>query len=140
MRGLKRQMDRLRIGTAGIPIASSSAGKDTISGVGDVRNVHNLEAMELEFVHNVNISEEKAPLVKEAAKKNDVALTCHGQYYINLNSQEKEKIEASKKRIYNAAKRAFECGAWSMVFHAGFYMKQEPRKVFETVERELKEI
>jgi len=132
--------DRLRIGTAGIPISTHNNKGDTISGIEDLRKVHKLDAMELEFVHSVNIKEEKAILVKEVAKKNDIKLTCHGQYYINLNSNEKEKIEASKKRILNAAKRAYQCGAWSMVFHAAFYMKQEPRKVFETVEKEFKNI
>src|SRR3989344_2639024 len=119
-------MNILRFGTAGIPLSTSP--RDTANGIKQVRKL-GLENMELEFVHSVNITTEKAPEIKRAAKENDVVLTCHGQYYINLNSQEKEKIEASKQRIYNAAKRAFECGAWSMVFHAGFYMKQEPRKV-----------
>ena len=114
--------DRLRIGTAGIPIETSRNKGDTISGIKDLRNIHKLEAMELEFVHSVNIGEDKASLVKEAAKKNDIRLTCHGQYYINLNSDDKAKIDASKKRILSAAKRASQCGAWSMVVHAGFYM------------------
>jgi deoxyribonuclease IV len=129
--------DRLRIGTAGIPV--SAKGTNTLQGIEDVRKVHNLDAMELEFVHSVNIKEEKAPEVKEVAKKNDITLTCHGQYYINLASKEPEKIVASRKRILNAATRAFQCGAYSMVFHAGFYMGREPKVVYPIIEKGIKE-
>jgi deoxyribonuclease IV len=130
--------DRLRIGTAGIPI--SAKGTNTMTGIEHVRTKHKLDAMELEFVHSVNIKEDKTPVVKEVAQKNDITLTCHGQYYINLASMESEKIVASKQRILNAATRAFQCGAYSMVFHAGFYMKREPSKVYPIIEQGLKEV
>ena len=82
-------MDKLLFGTAGIPTSTKKSG--TLEGIARVKEL-GLGAMELEFVHSVNISKEKAPLVKEAAQKNNIALTCHGQYYINLNSEEKQKI------------------------------------------------
>lgn len=127
----------LHFGTAGIPL--STAKPTTIAGIEQVKNL-GLEAMELEFVRFVNISENNAPLVKAAAQKNDIQLTCHGQYFINLNAQEEKKIAASKQRILTAAKRAAACGASSLTFHAAFYMKQEPIKVYENVKKHLKEI
>jgi deoxyribonuclease IV len=130
-------MDKLRFGTAGIPICA--AGTGTANGIATVRKL-GLDAMELEFVRSVNISKEKAPLIKAAAEKNKVTLTCHGEYYINLNSQEIEKIVASKRRIYNAAKIASLCGAHSMTFHAAYYMKQEPEKVYQMVKNGMKEV
>ena len=54
-------MQKLLFGTAGIPM--SAKGTDTASGIKAVRQL-GLDAMELEFVHSVNISREKAPLVK----------------------------------------------------------------------------
>ncbi len=45
-------MDRLRFGTAGIPI--STLQHNTINGIEQVRKL-GLENMELEFVHSVNI-------------------------------------------------------------------------------------
>ncbi|PIZ51322.1 hypothetical protein COY27_03925 [Candidatus Woesearchaeota archaeon CG_4_10_14_0_2_um_filter_33_13] len=127
----------LRFGTAGIPLSTNNP--NTISGIAQVRTL-NLDCMELEFVRSVNISAEKAPEVKAVAKKNDVALTCHGQYFINLNSAELEKIEASKKRIFQAAKIASLCGAESMTFHAAYYMGQNPEVVYQKVKSGLKEI
>jgi deoxyribonuclease IV len=130
-------MESLVFGTAGIPLSTEE--RETNNGIREVKTL-GLGAMELEFVHSVNISKEKAPMVKKTAADNGVVLTCHGQYYINLNSQEKAKMEASKKRIINAATVANMCGAFSMVFHAGFYMKQDASKVYSIIKKELKEV
>ena len=130
-------MHELIFGAAGIPI--STLERNTINGIKQVREL-GLGAMELEFVHSVNISEKAAPLVKETAKKENVVLTCHGQYYINLNAFEKEKFEASIQRVLNAAQRTFECGGWSTTFHAGFYLKQEKPEVYKKVKGALQEI
>ncbi|HLD57377.1 MAG TPA: TIM barrel protein [archaeon] len=129
-------MNILRFGTAGIPLSTSP--RDTANGIKQVRKL-GLENMELEFVHSVNITPEKAPEIKRVAKENDVVLTCHGQYYINLNSQEKEKIEASKQRILKAAKITSLCGGWSVCFHAAHYMG-DIIGAYHNVKNSLKEV
>lgn len=123
--------------TAGIPL--STAPRNTLNGIKQVREL-SLNGMELEFVRSINISSELAPKVKKTAIENSVALTCHASYYINLNSKEKKKRKASKKRILNAAQRAKQCGAQSVVFHPAFYQKMEPSKVYERVKESLVEI
>ena len=130
-------MDKLNFGTAGIPFSTKE--KNTINGIKQVSELK-LEAMELEFVRSINISKEKAPEVNEAAKKNNVALTCHAPYFINLNSKEKPKWHASINRIVQSAETANLCGAYSVCFHPGFYMKEEPRSVFENIKNSLREI
>ena len=129
-------MNELRFGTAGIPLCTDG---NTVEGIKTVRRL-GLGAMELEFVHSVNITQEKAPGVKKAATAEDVALTCHGQYYINLNSKEKAKQAASKERILNAARAASMCGAFSVTFHAAFYQQMEKENVYRTVKAHLQEI
>lgn len=129
-------MKKLLFGTSGIPISTKPS--DTVNGIKRVSELK-LDAMELEFVHSVNIKKEKTPKVRKVAKENNVVLTCHGQYYINLNAQEKKKIEASKQRIIDAASIADMCGAYSVTFHPAYYMKQEHEKVHETVKKNLKE-
>ena len=130
-------MKKLLFGTAGIPI--STPKPTTLTGIEHVRKL-GLDCMELEFVRSVNISKEKASLVKEAAQKHNIQLTCHGQYFINLSSQEPEKIVASKQRILNAARIAHLCGASSLTFHAGFYMKQDPEEVYQKIKEGIIEI
>ncbi|CAD5243483.1 deoxyribonuclease IV [Thermococcus camini] len=131
------KVDRLRFGTAGIPI--STPKRSTIDGIIHVRNL-GLDAMELEFVRGVNLKPELAKKIKYVAKKHDVLLTAHAPYYINLNAAEKAKIEASKRRIIQSAERLHEAGGWSVVFHAGYYLKQDPAKVYEKIKGEIKDI
>jgi len=130
-------MDKLRFGTAGIPI--STPHSNTVNGIRWVRELE-LGCMELEFVRSVNISEEKAVEVRKAAKENKIKLSCHGQYYINLNSLEERKIKESKERILKAARIAWLCGAFSLTFHAGFYMKKDPEEVYGQIKKGLREV
>jgi len=129
-------MDKLRFGTAGIPVRTKG---DTIQGIKDVKKI-GLDSFELEFVHSINIKEDKAPDVKKTAKENDIVLTCHGPYFMNLNSDEKKKYYASIHYVVNSAKILSLCEGWSVCFHAGYYMKQNPEKVYEKIRDALKEI
>jgi deoxyribonuclease IV len=129
-------MKKLLFGTAGIPL--STPQRTTENGLKHIRKL-GLQAMELEFVHSVNITMEKAPLVKKIAEEFDVTPTCHGQYYINLNSLEIAKQKASIQRIVKAAVTADACGAYSMCFHPAFYMKREPKDAYVTVKKNLKQ-
>ncbi len=130
-------MNKLHFGTGGIPI--STQPRNTENGVAQIHSL-GLDSMELEFVQSVNISEEKAPIIKQIAEKNNVQLTCHGSYFINLNAVDKEKIEASKKRILHAAKILNMCGGWSQCFHSAFYLKSSKEETYHTVKTALQDI
>ncbi len=134
---MKIKLDRLRFGTAGIPI--STPKRSTIEGIIQVRNL-GLDAMELEFVRGVNLKPELARKIKYTAQKHDILLTAHAPYYINLNASERAKVEASKKRIIQSAERLHEAGGWSVVFHAGYYLKQPPGEVYDRIKKEIDDI
>jgi len=133
----KMVFSKLLFGTAGIPF--STANPSTIEGIKRVHEL-GLEAMELEFVHSVNITPQKAPEVRRIASECKIELSCHGSYYINLNSVEKDKISASKERVLSAARSAFLSGASSLTFHAAFYLKSTPSETFSAVKKSLEEI
>jgi len=129
-------MDKLRFGTAGIPVSTKG---NTIQGIKDVRKL-GLDCFELEFVRSINISKEKAPEVKKVAKENDVVLSCHSPYFINLNSEDKKKYYASIGYIKNSAIITSLCGGWSVCFHAGYFQKQDPEKVYKKIKEGIKTI
>jgi deoxyribonuclease-4 len=131
------KMDRLRFGTAGIPIIAQ--GKKTHEGIAEVRKM-GLESMELEFVHSVSLNPNTAALANKSRIENDVVLTTHGSYYINLNAVEKEKLSASVSRILQAAYIARQAGSWSLTFHAAYYLKDDPKKVYDATYDALKAI
>jgi len=127
----------LLFATAGIPI--SSKGMGTVGGIEQVRKL-GLGGMELEFVRQVYVRKDSAPLIAECAKKHDIVLTCHAPYFINLNAKEEKKIHASYGYIQNSAAMASLCGGWSVCFHAGYYLGDPPGKVYKVIKENLKKI
>ena len=54
-----------------------------------------LNAYEFSFGRGINISEETAKLIGENAKENDVLVSAHAPYYINLANPNEEMIQKS---------------------------------------------
>jgi deoxyribonuclease IV len=129
--------DRLLFGTAGIPLGTK--GRGTLAGIKQVNSL-GLDGMELEFVRGINISSEQAPLVKKVAADEGVILTAHAPYYINLNSDDISKKKASIMRIVDTARIASLCGAYSITFHAGFFMGISKEQVYLAIEESIREI
>src|SRR3989344_5403292 len=130
-------MKSLLFGTAGIP--RSTPKPSTINGIKHVKKL-GLDSMELEFVRSINVSKELALEVKKTAKEEEITLTCHGQYFVNLNALDKKTLAISKSNIVNGATMAYESGAWSICYHAAYYMKMDKKVVFNNVLKALKEI
>lgn len=119
-------MDKLNFLTAGIPLRA----KDYKTGFDTLKDMK-LDGMELEFVHGVRISDISKKFIKE--NKNDLILTAHAPFYVNLNSKEEEKIEASIQRIIETINMAGELGAYSITYHAAFYMGLDKEDVYKKV-------
>ena len=123
----------IKIGTAG------TAGLGYEMGLQKCKELK-LDALEVEFTYGVRMLSEEAKKVGELAKKLNIDLSVHGPYYINLNSEEKAKINASKKRILDSCERGYYLGARYIVFHAGFYGKEDKEKTYEDIKREILEL
>jgi deoxyribonuclease-4 len=89
--------------------------------------------MELEFVQGVRMGEAAAREVHQVAQENSIRLSAHAPYYINLNAHEEDKLNASQGRLLQAARIGHMCGAESVVFHAGFYLKDPPEQVYHRI-------
>ena len=123
-------MDNLYFVTAGTPHRAEGKGyKEAF----EIIKSMNLDGMEIEFVHGVRIADTSKEIVKNAQKNEGLIFTAHAPYYINLNAKESEKIDASIKRILETAIVANELGAYSITFHAAFYMGKSKEIVFENV-------
>jgi len=121
---------KIWIGTAGIPI--SSKGSSTIDGINRVNEL-GLNSLEVEFVRGVKMSLGMAKRCGEIAQKLGIRLSIHAPYFINLCSTEKEKIEASKRRILDSVERAHAMNADIVVFHPAYYGKLTEREAYRTV-------
>jgi len=126
---------KLHFGTAGIP--NSTPRKNTINGIKRIIELE-LDGMEIEFVRGIKMSLELAEEVKNVAEESGVLLTVHAPYYINLNSSDSSKVQASIQRIVESAKIGYKAGAWSVVFHSGYYSNSSPEAVYSNIRNALK--
>ncbi len=131
------KFDKLNFITAGMPRLT---GKGSYPQAFEILNEMNLDGMELEFVHGVRMSPEHRQYVKNLREERNLVITAHAPFYINLNSKEDEKIDASVQRIIETASVAYEAGAFSITFHAAFYMGKDKETVYHQVKTKISEI
>lgn len=118
---MKIKVDKLNFLTAGIP----SDAKDYSNAFLKL-DEHNLDGLEVEFVHGVRYSDTTRKYILD---RNDKLITHHGPYYINLNAKEEEKIEASIKRVLDTARAGSDLEAYSITYHAAFYLGETSETV-----------
>jgi deoxyribonuclease-4 len=125
--------DRPRFGPAGVPPAFKVM-KATLADVPKLLRVEGLDALEYEAIYwggKPQIKKEDAERLGVEARKNDVWLSLHGSYFVNLCGK-KNVVEASKKRLIACATAAEWMGAYVVVFHPGFYGKRPREEVFKS--------
>lgn len=128
---------KLLFGPAGTP--NSTLKKNTIEGIKRVNEL-GLNCMEIAFVRGVRMGFATAQAVANTAIAQDIKLSVHAPYYINLNSVDYDKINASIERIYTAAKIGSICGAGSIVFHPAYNHDDPSNIVFSRVHTKLEEL
>jgi deoxyribonuclease-4 len=123
--------DRPRFGPAGVPPLFRIIGAK-LSDVPGLLREEGLDALEYEAVRwgqKPQIKQQDAENLGREAEKNDVLLSLHGSYFINLSGK-KEVVEASKRRLIACATAAQWMGAYVVVFHPGFYGRVEKSYAF----------
>lgn len=125
------------IGTAGIPV--SSEDRTTFGGLKKIKEL-GLNALELEFVRKVYLNNETAKEVGKLAEELGIKLSVHCPYFINLCTEEKEKLEASKKRILDSVERAYFMNSDVVVFHPGYYGKFSEEEAYQKVKEACEDL
>lgn len=119
------------------------------TGLGGVREAEeNLRAIKKEglgacevlFVRSIYIKKDDALRIGKVAKDFGIKLSIHAPYYINLNSIEKEKREASKKRILDSCEVGHYLGARKIIVHPGFYSEMSSSDARVEIKNGLDEI
>lgn len=115
------------------------AGSDGLGNLKGVQRVAalGLDCMEVAFTYGVRMDLNTARSVGALAKEKGIILSVHAPYYINLASVEKEKFDASKKRILDSCERAHVMGARIVVFHAGFYQNRTAAQTYRLIKKAI---
>ena len=133
--------DRPRFGPAGVPPLFRLM-KAKLSDVPALLKEEGLDAFEYEAVRwgqKPQLKKEDAIGLGAEAAKNDVLLSLHGSYFINL-AGEREILEASKRRLIACATAAEWMGAYVVVFHPGFYGKRGRNVSFRNCVEALRDV
>jgi deoxyribonuclease IV len=112
--------------------------KEAVSNL-EKYNQLGLRACEIAFTYGVYLKKDDAIEIGKIAKKLGISLSIHAPYYINLNSDEKRKIEASRKRILECCEIAHYLGAGRVIFHPGFYGKDR-EEAYENIQQRIIEM
>ena len=123
--------DRPRFGPAGVPPFFRTLGAE-LSDVPVLLREEGLDAFEYQasrWGQTPQMKQQAAEQLGSEAKRNDVVLSVHGSYFVNL-AGEKEVVEASKRRLIACARAAQWMSAYVVVFHPGYYGASGRKKAF----------
>lgn len=119
--------DPFHFGTVGSP---KSTPKKPGGSVGAIFRLHELglDTLELGWVQAVRKNEEVCLAIQQAASSQNVLISVHAPYFINLNATEEEWVN-SRKRLMDAAIYGNLAGATDIIFHPGSYFGKKPSEV-----------
>jgi len=124
-------------GTVGAPNSTPKKPGGSVGAILRIREL-GLSALELGWVNAVRISEQSCLAIQAASQAQDVRLSVHAPYFINLNADD-EEWPKSRRRLMDAAHFGNLAGATDIIFHPGSYFGEPPDKVLPKVVQRLSE-
>lgn len=118
-----------RFGTVGSPIGTPKKPGGSVGAIQFSKSI-GLDAMELGWVQSVRVSIETCAAIRSMSSAEDVALSVHAPYFINLNASD-EEWPKSRQRLMDAAHYGSLAGATDIIFHPGSYFEQLPSDVLK---------
>ncbi len=125
-----------RFGTVGSPISTPKKPGGSVGAILRLKEL-GLTALELGWVRAVRVSEETCAAIRACASEQDVAISIHSPYFINLNASEEEWIN-SRKRLMDAAFYGNLAGATDIIFHPGSYFGKGASEVLPIATQRLR--
>lgn len=99
-----------------------------------------LNAYEYQCGRGVKVSEKLAMELGEQARLNDIFLSIHAPYYINMASEEQEKRDNSKRYVFETLQAAKWMGAKRIVVHTGAAGKAGNERALSLTTQVLREV
>jgi deoxyribonuclease-4 len=125
-----------RFGTVGSPIETPKKPGGSLGAIQFSKSI-GLQALELGWVQSVRVTEATCAAIKAMGQEQEVALSVHAPYFINLNATD-EEWPKSRKRLMDAAHYGYLAGATDIIFHPGSYFGNDPVEVLKVAIPRLK--
>ena len=118
-----------QFGTVGSPLATPKKPGGSVGAIEFSRSI-GLNTLELGWVQSVRVTEVTCAVIKAKAEEQQVSLSVHAPYFINLNGLD-EEWPKSRKRLMDAAIYGNLAGATDIIFHPGSYFGNPPADVLK---------
>ena len=118
-----------QFGTVGSPLATPKKPGGSVGGIEFSKSI-GLNTLELGWVQSVRVTEVTCAAIKAKAEEQEVSLSVHAPYFINLNALDDEWPK-SRKRLMDAAIYGRLAGASDIIFHPGSYFGNDPADVLK---------
>ena len=116
-------------GTVGSPKSTPPKPGGSVGAIIRLKEL-GLGALELGWVQSVRVSEATCVNINNISREQDILLSIHAPYFINLNATD-EEWPNSRKRLMDAAIFGYLAGATDIIFHPGSYFGQPVDAVLE---------
>jgi len=116
-----------RFGTVGSPISTPKKPGGSVGAILRLKEL-GLDALELGWVRAVRVTEQTCAAIRSTAQDQDVLISIHAPYFINLNADD-EEWGKSRQRLMDAAHYGNLAGATDIIFHPGSYFGKPPEEV-----------
>ncbi len=116
-----------RFGTVGSPITTPKKPGGSVGAILRINEL-GLDALELGWVRAVRVTEETCAAIRATASEQDVLISVHAPYFINLNASDDEWVN-SRKRLMDSAFYGNLAGASDIIFHPGSYFGKPASEV-----------
>ena len=118
-----------QFGTVGSPTGTPKKPGGSVGAIEFSKSI-GLGTLELGWVQSVRVTEATCAAIKDCATAQDVKLSVHAPYFINLNALDDEWPK-SRKRLMDAAHYGNLAGATDIIFHPGSYFGNDRVEVLK---------
>jgi deoxyribonuclease-4 len=118
-----------QFGTVGSPNGTPKKPGGSVGAIEFSKSI-GLNTLELGWVQSVRVTEVTCAAIKQKAEEQDVSLSVHAPYFINLNGTD-EEWPKSRKRLMDAAICGNLASATDIIFHPGSYFGNDPKEVLK---------
>jgi deoxyribonuclease IV len=118
-----------QFGTVGSPMGTPKKPGGSVGAIEFSKSI-GLDTLELGWVQSVRVTEATCAAIKQCGSAQDVKLSVHAPYFINLNALN-EEWPKSRKRLMDAAHYGNLAGATDIIFHPGSYFGNDRVEVLK---------
>ena len=93
---------KIKFGPAGNPIGFKGQTVNVCDYIGNL----GIKTNEYQTTYGVRIQKQSALKLARNAKKNDIRVSMHGPYYINLSAEKEDVLKRSVERLVQSARAA----------------------------------